>query len=131
MKNPLTRIYHPYHLWEDYKFGFYGGISYPKDNTLQLYADLLKDLNKFEGALKVIISEWKHSCEHNLSNESMNRIAYLGQASCALIYNVPSSISMGGYNKLTQDEQKAADAMAKKYLDLWLERNNYVTSKTV
>ena len=27
-----------------------------------------------------VISEWKYSCEHNLTNESLNRIAYIGQA---------------------------------------------------
>ncbi len=115
----MNRVFHPWDKWEDYRHGFYGGLEYPKDNTLELYASLLKDLPKFESALKTIISEWKYSCEHNLTNESMNRIAYLGQASCALVYNVPHNVSMGGYNLLTPEEQAAADAMAKKYLDLW------------
>lgn len=76
----MTRIYHPWNKWEDNQHGFHGGMDYPKDNTLKLYADLLRDLSKFEAALKTIITEWKYSCEHNLSNESMNRVAYLGQA---------------------------------------------------
>lgn len=125
----MTRIFHPYDKWEDFRHGFYGGMDYPKDNTLELYASLLRDLPKFEAALKVIIKEWPNSCEHNLSNEAMNRIAYLGQASCALIYNVPSNVSMGGYNLLSLEEQKAADAMAQKYLNLWLER--YVNTEKV
>lgn len=120
----MKRIYHPFDKWEDYRHNFYGGVcEYPKDNTLGLYASLLKDLPRFEEALKVVISEWKYSCEHNLTNEGMNRIAYLGQASCALAYKVPSSISMGGFNLLTAEEQAAANAMAQKYLDLWLSRN--------
>src|SRR5690349_454686 len=98
----MTRIFHPWDKWEDYRHNFYGGVShdYPKDNTLALYASLLADLNKFEEALKIIIAEWKYSCEHNLTNEAMNRIAYLGQASCALVYKVPHNVSMGGYNLL-------------------------------
>lgn len=100
-------------------------MDYQKDDTLALYASLLKDLSKFETALQTIIRDWKHSCEHNLSNEGMNRIAWLGQASCALVYQVPNSVSMGGYNLLTLEEQKSADAMAQKYLDLWLERYEY------
>lgn len=121
----MKRIFHSWDKWEDYRHNFHGGVGvYQKDNTLELYASLLKDLTKFEAALKIIISEWKYSCEHNLTNDSMNRVAYLGQASCALVYNVPSSVSMGGYNLLTNEEKSAADAMAKKYLDLWLEKNN-------
>jgi hypothetical protein len=120
----MNRIFHPYDKWEDYRAGFHGGQDYPKDNTLELYASLLRDLPKFETALQHILGNWKYSCEHNLSNEGMNRVAYLGQAACALVYHVPSSVSMGGYNLLSQNEQKAADAMAQKYLDLWLEGYN-------
>lgn len=122
----MNRIFHPWDKWEDYRHNFYGGVhDYDKDDTLNLYAGLLRDTKKFEAALQVIIRDWPYSCEHNLTNESMNRIAYLGQASCALIYNVPHNISMGGYNLLTPDEQKSADAMAKKYLDLWIERHEH------
>jgi len=121
----MKRIFHPWHLWEDYKHNFYGGVTedYQKDDTLRLYADFLADLSKFEAALKSITTEWKHSCEHNLSNENMNRVAYLGQASCALAYKVPHSKSMGGYNLLTEEQKQKADALAEKYLNLWLEKN--------
>lgn len=118
----MTRIFHPYDKWECYRHGFYGGLEYQRDDTLALYASLLRDLAKFEAALQVIIRDWHYSCEHNLSNENMNRIAWLGQASCALIYQVPNNVSMGGYNLLSLEEQKAADSMALKYLNIWLEK---------
>src|SRR5580700_4929124 len=100
----MTRVFHPWDKWEDYLHNFYGGVlEYDHDKTLEKYADLLRDLNKFEQALKVIVSEWKYSCEHNLTNESMNRIAYLGQAANALVNNAPHNVSMGGYNLLTKE----------------------------
>lgn len=121
----IKRIYHPWDKWECYRHNFYGGVSedFERDNTLELYASLLRDPVKFETALNTIISTWKYSCEHNLSHEGMNRVAYLGQASCALVYRVPNHMSMSGYNLLTDEEKVAADALAQKYLDLWLERN--------
>lgn len=119
----MKRIYHPWNKWEDYRCNFYGGVgTFDKTNSLQTYASLLSDLPRFESALKTIIDEWRHSCEHNLSNESMNRVAYLGQASCALVYNVPHNVCMGGYNLLTDEQKAAADAMALKYLNIWLTR---------
>lgn len=127
----MERIFHPWDKWEDYQYNFYGGATdeWQRDKTMELYAGLLRDLPRFEAALKTIISEWKHACEHNLSNESMNRVAYLGQASCALVYKVPHTNSMGGYNLLTDEEKAAADAMAQKYLDIWLaSRSNNVGS---
>lgn len=123
----MNRIFHPWDKWEDYLHNFYGGITsdFPKDNTLKLYASLLRDTDKFEAALKTIIKEWKYSCEHNLTNVAMNRVAYLGQASCALVYKVPHSLSMGGYNLLTDEEKQRADALAQKYLDKWIKENGH------
>lgn len=122
----MKRIYHPWTVWEDYKHNFYGGVSedFQRDNTLALYASLLRDLPRFEAALKVITTEWKYSCEHNLTHEGMNRVAYLGQTSCALVYKVPHTLSMSGYNLLTDAEKTGADGMAQKYLDLWLTQHH-------
>lgn len=118
----MKRQWTSWEKWEDYKVNFYGGMidNWQRDDTLELYAGLLRDLPRFEAALKRITSEWKHCLAHNLSHEGMNRLAYLGQAACALLYNVPHKVSMSGYQLLTDAEKIAADAMAQKYLDLWL-----------
>jgi hypothetical protein len=118
----MNRIYHPWYKWEDYHHNFYGGFgtSKTKKETVEQYAELLRDIPRFEAALKVIISEWVHACEHNLTNESLNRVAYLGQAACALEYHVPHYVSCSGYNLLTPEEQAKADAKAQEYLDLWI-----------
>lgn len=135
-KFPVNRIYHPWFRWEDFRHNFYGHI--PVDNKVkhdELYADFLRDLERFEKALMIITTEWVYACEHNLTNESLNRIAYLGQAAMALEYNVPSSMSRNGYNLLSEQEQKVADDLAEKYLNMWLEdhseRNDSVNSKAV
>lgn len=126
----MTRVFHPWDKWECYKHNFFGGmLDYEKDDTLELYASLLRDLSSFESALQEITTNWKYSCEHNLTNESMNRVAWLGQASCALVFNVPHNVCMGGYNLLTSEEQQAADATAEKYLDKWV--RNHEHSKKV
>jgi len=126
----INRVFHSFDKWEDYRHNFYGGVSsYPTQNTVQLCADLLKDSNKFEAALYNIITKWPNSCEHNLTNVGMNRIAYLGQAACALVLGVPASVSMGAYNTLTQEEQLIANKLAQTYLDLWLgTRSNNVNT---
>jgi hypothetical protein len=116
----MKRIFHPWDKWEDYTYGFYGGKDFDSKNAVKICANLLKDLNMFEHALARIVIEWPYSCEHNLTNESMNRIAYLGQAAFALLYNIPNNVSMAAYSTLTLEEQQKADALAQKYLDLWL-----------
>lgn len=119
----MNRIYHPFNLWEDHKYGFYGGLEYDNKNALKLCVALLKDLNMFEHALARIIIEWPYSLEHNLTNDNLNKIAYLGQAACALLHNIPSSVSMGAWSTMSKAEQDAADALAQKYLDLWRKKH--------
>ena len=88
-----------------------------------VYRDFLADLQRFEAALRRVLSEWKNSCEHYLTNESMNRIAWLGQASLCIETKIPSRFR-GGYHRLSDEQKMAADQMALKYLNIWLTSNN-------
>jgi ParB-like chromosome segregation protein Spo0J len=118
--NDKGRIFHTWEKWECYQHGFYaenppGTIEEGEEN----YREFLADLSRFETALQVVTSEWQHSCEHYLTNDRMNRIAWLGQASVAQSLRIPS-VCRGGYTKLTETQQRAADEMALKYLNKWL-----------
>jgi len=118
------RILHTYEKWECYKAGFYenkvSGLS--KEECEEIYRSMLANIEEFEIALSRVITEWKYSCEHYLTNEKMNRIAWLGQASLCITYGIPS-IFRGGFNLLTEDQQKAANESALKYLNIWLINN--------
>jgi len=88
------------------------------------YRDFLSDLPRFENYLERVINEWENSCEHYLTNEKMNRIAWMGQASACICSGIPSKFR-GGYNLFSEEQQKAADEMALKYINIWLARNGY------
>ena len=119
-----NRIFHTYEKWECYKAGFYAthkdGMT--KEQGEEMYRAFLSDPVKFEEALKCVTTQWKHSCEHYLTNSSMNRIAWLGQASVAQALGVPS-YCRGGYHLLTDSERLVADSLALKYLNIWLTSN--------
>jgi len=119
------RIYHTWDKWECHKAGFYTSHP-PKGMTPEeceaRYAELLSDDKAFASALEGIISEWKFSCEHYLTNEKMNRIAWLGQAALAYAHGIPACYR-GGYNRLTPEQQARADEVALEYLNKWLINN--------
>lgn len=127
----MNRIYHPWNKWECFKAGFYN--NKPQNDTIdddqckQEYADFLKNTEHFEFTLGRVIIEWPNSCEHNLSNESMNRIAWLGQACLCYEKQIPS-VYRGGFNLLTKEQQLAANMSALKYLNKWLESRNEKTA---
>lgn len=114
------RIFHTYEKWECYKAGFYENKvqGKTKDECEKIYMDMLKNIDAFSVALNRVITEWTHSCEHYLTNEKMNRIAWLGQASVCIAYGIPS-IFRGGFNLLSEEEQKRANETALLYLNKW------------
>ncbi|MCB0801720.1 MAG: hypothetical protein KDB74_01365 [Flavobacteriales bacterium] len=118
----MERIYHPYYLWECYKAGFFSpSNNRKKEEEYNKYVTLLTNLPLFEKILNKVITEWKYSCEHNLTNESLNRIAWLGQASCAYLFGCNAANTRVAFNLLTENQQKEANAMAEKYLNKWME----------
>jgi len=120
-----TRIFHEWKDWECFPAGFYKDKP-PQGMTVaeceEAYRAFLADIPLFDSILKRVISEWVYSCEHYLTNEKMNRIAWLGQASMCLYTGVPARFC-GGYNLLTDSEKQAADFLALKHLNKWLSEN--------
>jgi hypothetical protein len=123
--NDKERVFHTYDKWECFKAGFYNthvdGMT--KDQCENEYAKFLSDENSFRDALEHIINEWVNSCEHYLTNKSMNRIAYLGQAALCYARQIPN-VFRGGFYLLSESQQKKANEIALEYLNKWLENNN-------
>lgn len=120
-----SRIFHTYDKWECHKAGFYASKKdgMTSDQCEAAYAEFLKDSELFSNTLEKVITEWKYSCEHYLTNRSMNRIAWLGQAAMCYATGVPS-VFCSGFNLLTEDEQNKANSIALVYLNKWLANNN-------
>ena len=121
-----SRIFHTYDKWECYKSGFYNTTKegMTKEECELEYARFLSSDNEFKNALDHIIKEWKHSCEHYLTNKAMNRIAWLGQAALCYAKGIPSCFR-GGWNLLSKEDQDKANNIAFEYLNKWLKNNGY------
>lgn len=116
-----TRIFHTYDMWELVEYNFYGK-QHPKWTKLQCehkYKSLMLDLSEFERVLNKVLKDCPNSCEHNLTNRSLNRIAWLGQSAMAFKYNIPCIYS-SGWQLLSDDEQEKANLVALKILNSWL-----------
>lgn len=118
------RVFHTYEKWECHKAGFFATKmnGFTKDEAEDEFADFLKSENDFDLALQGVVREWKYSCEQNLTNIALNRIAWLGQASACYARGIPSKYRAGWF-KLTEEQQDRANEIALKYLNIWLEEN--------
>lgn len=123
-ENKGDRIFHTYDKWECQKAGFYAskydGMSAAE--CMEQYRKFLSDTDRFERAAMAMISEWKNSCEHYLTNFAMNRIAWIGQAAMCFETGIPSKFC-GGFNLLDDEQKAAANEVALKVLNVWLLRN--------
>src|SRR6202035_2096283 len=120
MKKKLTRIFHPWWDWECYKAGFYNAVVHgiSREEAEARYRDFLADLDAFGKGMDRVMAEWPNSCEQFLLNVSMNRVAWLGQASMCIVHGIPSCYR-GGFKLLSEEQQDAANALAQKRLEEW------------
>lgn len=115
------RILHTWDKWECFPAGFYEskppqGMSATEAECA--YRDFLADDAGFRAALDRVLTEWPNSCEHYLTNDRMNRIAWLGQAGACIAMGLPARFR-GGFFLLSEDQQAIADATALEYLNRW------------
>lgn len=123
-----NRVFHTWDKWECYKAGFYNTTvtGKTKKECEESYKTFLSNISLFSSTLEKVISEWKYSCEHYLTNKAMNRIAWLGQASCCYHTGIPACFRSGFY-LLSESQQKEANETTLKYLNIWLSENNMDT----
>lgn len=125
MKKSMKKIYHRFEKWECYKNGFYNELpinNMTKEQAILQYSLFLRNLPLFEENIKKVFEQWKYSCEHFLTNESINRIAWIGQ-SAMCIYSGLSCFFRSGYYLLNEQERKKANALANNYLIKWVEEH--------
>jgi hypothetical protein len=123
----MERIYHPYWLWEDYKAGFYENISGEEKKQMILKViEMFNSESLTKEFMNKVITEWKYSCEHNLTNESLNKIAYIGQGACCIYANVPNTITMEAWSLLDKEVQNRANKIAEKTIKNWINQNKHI-----
>ncbi len=115
-----NRIYHNFLTLEEYKQGMWR-ITRGEERKafVRRSADLMKRPDDFYRAMVTAISEWPLSCEHNLSAENMNRIAWLGHAGCCVSEGSPEDCTRAGWYYLTDEQMDAANLAAAKALTTW------------
>lgn len=120
-ENDTERIFHTYTSWELIDYNFFG-LKHKTLTKVQCeykYYELLKNEELFNQVIIDLFKDCEKSCEHNLTNKSMNRVAWIGQAALAYKYNIPA-IYCAGFQLLTDQEKDRANEIAWKHLNEWL-----------
>lgn len=122
-----SRIYHPFWLWEDHKHGFYNNSSGEhKKKHIEKCLEMFNSEKLTRQFMFRVVDEWKHSMEHNLTNESLNQIAYIGQSACCLYAGIPNTVTMECWSMLTKEVQNRSDEIAKEAIERWKQTNKII-----
>lgn len=115
------RIFHTHDKWELVEYGFFDSAhkTMSAEQCRYKYADFLANEDLFKQTIYELFRDCPNSCEHNLTNSSLNRIAWIGQAVMAYKHNVPC-VFCSGFNLLSEEKQIAANNVAFEALNYWL-----------
>ncbi len=118
--HPAKRAWHPYPLWECYQHGMWTRVSRDEETTLLVSAkEFTGDAELYGSWMMRAVKEFRISCEHHLTDASLNKQAYIGHAACALAHRLPEYIVRRAWGMLTQDQRDRANRKADEAFRFW------------
>ncbi len=118
----MTRVYHPYTVWEDFRAGMYVYSSNPAKDAEEA-RQLLASPDALREAMSDVVNAWPKASEQFITNTESNRRAWLGQAACCYRLGVPAIATRAAWWLLTEDQQDLANAAADSVLHQWDEEH--------
>lgn len=127
----MTRKYYPYTQWEEYYAGMWRDVTSKEKKELLEKAIAFTGNHKLYGSfMQRVINEWPCSCEHNLTDMSQNRQAWIGHAATAMALECPEDVTRLAWGFLSQEQRDLANDQATAAIQEW-ERKNAEENKTI
>ena len=126
MMKKLKRVYHPYDTWEEIRFNMWGDVKNEKE-WLERAISFTSDHLLYGKHMSKVVSEWPISCENALTDEYINKKAWIGHAAVALAIQCPEHITRKAWGFLTDEQKFLANKQAEQAIRTW--QNHYYESK--
>ena len=115
----INRVWVEYWLWEDYCNGFYNTNCSNELALIQESVSYMKDYDLFKEGMERAVFNWHNSMLNNLTNSSMNKIAYIGQCANCFDNKIPSFVTKKAWKLLTEQEMKINNNSALNVFESW------------
>lgn len=115
----MKQICHRWEKWEDYRDGMYAQSHPDPEGTILESLELLSDHELLYYSMKHVCKEWPYATEHNLTDTSRNRRAWLGQAACCHHHGATEMYTRMAWGSLNEDQQRLANESADRTIDEW------------
>lgn len=114
----LNEVWHPFWLWEEMRFNMWGYVDNRKE-WLHKAIEFTGDHVLYGSWMVIVASQWKYSCEHNLTKLDTNRKAWIGHAAAALAIQCPEDIVREAWGYLTDEQREKANHKAQEAIEYW------------
>jgi hypothetical protein len=74
---------------------------------------------KYGSAMMRVIKKWTYACEHNLTDASTNKRAWIGHAACSLELELPEIVVRMAWKELTDEQRYLANKQADRAIEQW------------
>lgn len=117
----MKRIWRHYTDWEEIDAGMWVPVRAGKERTILVRRAIAFTGNaeRYGEAMLRVVREWPNSCEHNLTDLSQNRKAWIGHAAACLEIGVSEDVTREAWRHLSDDQRDAANAKATEAILAW------------
>lgn len=114
----LRRVYHDCREWEEMKFNMWGEVDNQKE-ALQKAIEFTSNHKQYGQYMMRVVNEWPISCENALTDENLNKRAWVGHSAVALALQIPEDITRKAWGYLTDEQRFLANKEATRAIQYW------------
>ncbi len=114
----IKQVFVPYWDWEDYVAGMWRKAE-NEPLMLSQAIDFTGDHIVYGEAMLKVAFEWPKTMLNSLTNQSINRRAFLGHCAVCLTIGCPEYITRQAWKHLTDEQRYKADLIAEKTIKHW------------
>lgn len=108
----MRQVYANYMNWECYKNGMYCGTANRDEKQITNAKNVLSNPNFFSQIIDELLLKWPISSAVHLTNNGINRRAYLGAAACCFKFGVTEYQTRIAWGELNELQKFAANTVA-------------------
>ncbi len=121
----MSRVYFHYQDLEEHADGMWRTLcGVARCEAIQKSSKLLKEPDALASAMLLVLEMWPNSCEYEFTADSLNKIAWLGQAACCLAVGSPEECTRVAWHTLTTGEQTIANKISEIIITGWTTANS-------
>lgn len=109
--------YYNYLLWECFNNGMY--FKRINELHIQQCETILSEPELFYNACLLVIEKYNFSARHHLTDNAINKRAYMGAAACNVLNGSTELEVRAAWSKLTEKKRDTANGIAEKVISLF------------